>query len=410
MIRPIAISLSPNTQVDDLLLALRIIFSPWRWFKKDGLNEINGWFDKSFPDREVFLFNSARAALFELLKAAGIGENDEVLVQAFTCVAVPNSVVWSKAKPVFVDCDETFNIDVKDLEKKITKKTRVLIIQHTFGIPADIKKITTLAKKHNLFVFEDCAHSLGALVNGKKVGSFADAAFFSFGRDKVISSVFGGTAVVKNKMIASNLSNNYNSLVSPNWKWICQQLFHPIAFNFIILPLYNLGVGKWILVQLQSLQILSKAVYPEEKMCKRPVIFPAKFPNALAIFAFNQLKKLEAFNAHRQKIAKMYLRELKNIQGIVLPPKVDGAIWLRFPILTDKRQELLSFAKQNGILLGDWYDAVTPKESLDCIGYVKRSCPKAEEYAQRCVNLPTYPLLPIKDVKRVIQLIERFSK
>ena len=120
-----------------------------------------------------------------------IGEGDEVLVQAFTCVAVPNSVLWAQATPVYADIDATLNIDPIDVEKKITNRTKAIIVQHTFGIPADMDALVALAKKHNILLIEDCAHSLGATYKGKKVGTFGDAAFFSFGRDKVVSSVFG---------------------------------------------------------------------------------------------------------------------------------------------------------------------------------------------------------------------------
>src|SRR5581483_4013141 len=112
--------------------------------------------------------------------------------QAFTCVAVPNSVLWTGAKAIYADIDETGNLDPKDLEKKITKKTKAVIIQHTFGIAANMDAIQKVLKGKKIILIEDCAHALGASYKGKKLGTFGEFAFFSFGRDKVISSVFGG--------------------------------------------------------------------------------------------------------------------------------------------------------------------------------------------------------------------------
>ena len=127
-------------------------------------------------------------------------------MQAFTCNAVPNPVLWAGLKPVYVDCDEkTFNIDKEDLKKKITPRSRVLIVQHTFGLPADMDAISEICRKNNLILIEDCAHSLGAEYKNKKVGTFGKAAFFSFSRDKVISSVYGGMAVTEDHELTKKI-------------------------------------------------------------------------------------------------------------------------------------------------------------------------------------------------------------
>ena len=131
-----------------------------------------------------------------MIKSFDITYGDEVIVQAFTCLAVPEVVIWCGAKPVYLDIDESLNLDIRLLEKSISSKTRIIIVQHTFGIPAKIDMIKKIAQKHNIILIEDCAHSLGAKYNSQKIGTFGDAAFFSFGRDKVISSVFGGLAFI----------------------------------------------------------------------------------------------------------------------------------------------------------------------------------------------------------------------
>ena len=342
--KPISISLSPNTEKDDIDLALKLIFQPRLWKisinqqnqYKSAFQELEEEFKKYLGVKYAFAFNSGRSGLMAILEAMEIKEKDEILLQAFTCNSAVNPILNFGAKPVFVDVDETLNLDPEDLKKKITHSTssgraskiKAVMIQHTFGWPAKIDQILEICKKYNLYLIEDCAHSLGAKyspphqnfgVGVKKFcGTFGDAAFFSFGRDKIISSVFGGIAVTDNDEIGERLKNFQEKLDFPSNFWIFQQLLHPILTNYIVLPAYgiNSALGRIILGLFHILKILSKGVYKKEKKGKIPKYFPRKLPNALAILALNQLKKLERFNEHRREIAKFYENELKNTKFV----------------------------------------------------------------------------------------------
>ncbi len=406
--RPISIGLAPNLEFDDVILALRVVMQPWKWRDGNALGEIRKWFASRFATPHVFTFNSGRSAEFTILQALGIGPGDEVLLQAFTCVAVPNSVLWTGAKPVYVDIDEALNIDPVDIEEKITKKTKAIIVQHTFGIPGQMDKLVTLAKKHNLFLIEDCAHSLGATYKEKEVGSFGDAAFFSFGRDKVVSSVFGGVAIVKNAAIAEKFSTSYQKLSYPPVWWICQQLLHPILFS-LILPLYQSGIGKIILIIAQKLHLLSFPVYQEEKKGNKPSLFPTRLPNALGELVLHQLAKLERFNAHRQKCAAYFRKHLKNTQMVI--PEVPGSIYLRFPIVNKNAEIILQEAKKQGIVLGNWYHEYIAPQGVDmkAVYFDPTTVPHAIAAAQHMVNLPTYPTLSQMQVDKVIALVNTYG-
>ncbi len=404
--KPITISLSPNTESDDVRLALRTLFFPHAWKEGNATYKVEQWFCRYFSVDSAVSFNSGRSALLAILKAFGIGEGDEVLVQAFTCVAVPNSVLWAGATPIYVDIDDSFNMDPKEVEKKITKQTKVMIVQHTFGIPAQVDQLVQLAKKHHLILIEDCAHALGATYKGKKVGTLGDAAFFSFGRDKVVSSVFGGMAIINGKWKMENgkLEQYQKSLSYPSYFWIFQQLFHPIAFS-IILASYNILIGKILLLILQKLRLLSFPVYPEEKKGKQPSDFPAKFPHALAILLINQLKKLERYNENRKQVADFYRDQMSQKSDFKFTPEVGGAIYLRFPFLFSKSPQLIKKVRQQEIYLGNWYHNIIDPTGVDyqAIGYVFGSCPKAEKVASQILNLPTR--ISLHDAKKVVEAI-----
>jgi dTDP-4-amino-4,6-dideoxygalactose transaminase len=405
---PIAISLSPNTESTDVWEAMKILFQPCKWKKGKSIENAESWFKEYFKVSDAVSFNSGRSALMAILQTFNIGQGDEVLIQAFTCVAVPDPIIWVGAKPIYVDIDESLNIDSKLLEKHINSKTRAIIVQHTFGIPAKIEMIKKIAQKYNLILIEDCAHSLGATLDGKKVGIFGDAAFFSFGRDKVISSVFGGMAIISSKLKtqSSKLREFQKSLSYPGYFWIFQQLLHPIAFA-IILPIYNFYMGKLLLLVLQKLHLLSFPVYTIEKTGGKPPTFPAKYPNALAQLLLVQLKKLEKYNQQRRNLANYYFERLKSIPDIKLPVRVYGAIYLRFNILTKKSEEILKTAKGKRILLGNWYKQVVDPKGVDYekIGYEKGICPKAEEIANLSVNLPTYPKLTVENLNLIADML-----
>jgi dTDP-4-amino-4,6-dideoxygalactose transaminase len=267
---PVFISLSPNTQKKDFFLALKLLFQPHHWQKGRAIQKLENWFKKYLKVSTAVSFDSGRSSLLAILKSLNFKKEDEVLLQAFTCVAVPNSVIWAGLKPVFVDIDQTLNLDSQDLKRKITFKSKAVIIQHTFGYPSQIEKIKKICQKHNLILIEDCAHGLGAQYQGKKIGTFSDASFFSFGRDKVVSSVFGGLAVTNDQKIGKNLKKFQKNLKFPDKKFILQNLLHPILFALILPIYYFFNLGKFLLVLFQRLNLLNFPVDPCEKKGQKP--------------------------------------------------------------------------------------------------------------------------------------------
>lgn len=388
----ISASLSPNAESNDVTSALKMFCTPWQWKGGADIQFIEQWFERRYPKANAVSFNSGRSALLAILQAFNIGVGAEVIIQAFTCVAVPNSVIWAGAKPVYADIDSTLNIDADMIARKITEKTKAIVVQHTLGLPADMDKILSVAKKHHVIVIEDCAHALGGVYKGEWLGSLGDAAFFSFGRDKVISSVFGGLALISKKYQkeCGKLVDYHKDLPVPGNFWIFQQLVHPLVFS-LVLPLYNLGIGKAILVICQKLKVLSFPVYPEEKCAGRPADFPKKYPNALASLLRQQLEKIDRYNTQRQRIATFYYERLggnKSMRFLLYPT---DSIYLRFPVLVANPNSVMKRARQRGILLGNWYHNVIDPSGVDYtkVHYEKGSCPKAEEISKQIINLPT---------------------
>lgn len=410
--RPIFIALSPNVEKEDLLLAWRLLFSPQNWQSGRAVNQLETAFKEYFQTKYAVSFASGRTALWAVLKALDLKKNDEVLLQAYTCVAVPNAVLALGAKPVWVDIHpETFNLDDRDLKKKISSRTKAVIVQHTFGQAAAVEKIIDLAKRRQLLVIEDCAQSLGAKYRGQKLGTLADAAIFSFGRDKIISSVFGGLAIANQKRIGERLKKIQASLPLPSKFWIFQQLIHPLAFSLIINTYSLLGLGKGIHFLLRSTGFLSRAVYRQEKKGQMETGLMKKMPHALAVLAMKQFRKLVKFNRHRRKIARFYQRELQGLP-FELPLFSRDHVFLRYTIKTAKAVELIEFAKKRGVFLGDWYRPVIAPRGVEMsqVFYQPGTCPKAEETSAQSVNLPTHPSMTFQDARKVVKVIKYFCE
>jgi dTDP-4-amino-4,6-dideoxygalactose transaminase len=429
LFKPISISLSPNTEKDDVDLALKLIKNKKEW--KISVNQLTDQrqsastileeeFKKYLGVKHAISFNSGRSAFLAILSSLNLNKDDEVLLQAFTCNAVPNPIIWAGLKPVYVDCDgKTFNIDIEDLKTKITDRSKVLVVQHTFGLPADLDEILKICQENNLILIEDCAHSLGAeygstnspQANGKKVGTFGKVSFFSFSRDKVISSVYGGMVATNDDDLAKKIKEFQQKIDYPSDFWIFQQLIHPVLMNYLILPIYPI-FGKYLLILLQWFHIFSKAVHWKEKRGKKPGYFPKKLPNALAVLALNQFRKLERFNQHREEIARFYYGNLKDSK-FELPPEFTDRkqIFLRFTLKNKKAHEIIKKAWKKNILIGDWYDKViAPHDTkLDKLKYDNGSCLVAEELAKETFNLPTHINISPKNAQKIVKFLKKYG-
>ena len=417
MFKPISISLSPNTEKDDIFLALKLLFQPQHWKARENNSLlIEERFKEYLGVKHTFSFNSGRSALMAILDSLRLKDKDEILLQAFTCNAAVNPIIGAGLKPVFVDIDDSLNLDLEDLKRRITPRSRVVMVQHNFGWPARIEEISKVAKENNLFLVEDCAHSLGAEFKNRFCGTFGEAAFFSFGRDKIISSVFGGMAVASNEKMGERLKEFQEKLDCPSNFWIFQQLLHPILMNWKIMPAYAIHsfLGRIILGAFHRLSVLSKGVYKVEKKGEIPPQFPKQFPNALAILALNQFKKLERFNAHRREIADFYEKELKGF-NLPLAKSQEGIkpTFMRYPVLINKETDnILRESRKRRIYLDDaWRKSVVIPSDTDIrkMKYISGSCPKAERVAKSILNLPTHINISKREAEKIVEFIKEYG-
>jgi dTDP-4-amino-4,6-dideoxygalactose transaminase len=359
---------------------------------------------------KVFPVNSGRSAIYLILKAAKIGKGSEVIIQAYTCNSVPNPILWTGAKPIYADIDpETLNIDPKDVEKKITNKTKAIILQHTFGRPGPIEALLSITKKHDLLLIEDCAHSLGATYNSNQLGAFGDAAILSFGREKVISSLAGGAIIVRNERLVKPIVDLVSELQSIPLKRMTHEFFNFFTWRLLLRRIYFRGSGLRFIRGLNKHDFFNVVTSQREKIGEKPAWYPAKMPNVLAEIALEEFEQLDRYNKGRREIAQAYLDNIKNPRFKVLADH--EGVYLRFVVLHTEAEEIHAEARKRRFWFGNWYNTPVYPKGIDeeKLGYSRGACPNAERCAKETINLPNYLGMDINQAQEVVDFINNYK-
>lgn len=303
-------------------------------------------------------------ALMLSLKALGVGEGDEVLVPSNTYIATALAVTYTGAVPVFVEPDiRTYNLDPAALTAALTDKTRAVMPVHLYGQPCDMEPIMAFARAHGLFVVEDCAQAHGARYHGQSIGSFGDAAGFSFYPGKNLGALGdAGAAVTKNAALAEKIRalGNYGS----DYK------YHHI---------YQGNNSR--LDELQAAFLLAK------------------------------LPHLARMNEERRRIAARYLAEIHNSR-LILPYVLPGTepVWHIFAVRCQRRDELAAFLADKGIGTNKHYPIPMHLQGAYAgLRIPKGALPIAEEISATELSLPMYYGMTDEEVSYVVDALNQFA-
>lgn len=299
---------------------------------------------------------SGSAALDLSLEALGIGKGDEVICPSHTFAATAEAIIHRGAKPVFVDIDEgTYNIDPKLIEKKITKRSKAIMVVHLYGQPADIDNIREITQKYDLFLIEDAAQAHGAMYKGKKVGSFGEVACFSFFPAKNLGCYGDGGAVITSD----------------------ENLMKKIAC------LKDHGrVGKYEHVQVGCGERLD---------------------NLQAAILRVKLNKLDDWNQKRIKIARAYDKALSGKYVVPKNQKDSKAVYYVYTLRHKNRERIQKKLEKKGISTGVYYP--TPlhlQKAFAYLNYKKGDLPITEKVCSEIFSVPIFPFLNNKQLKYII--------
>jgi len=361
----------------------------------------------SCNEERVFLYWKGRVALYAILKSLDLKKGDEVIIPAFTCVVVPNAIIYAGLKPVYVDISPaTYNMDVNLIEKKITSRTKVIICQNTFGLSSDLESIILLAKKYNLFTIEDCTHGFGGFYNGKPNGSNCDAAFFSTQWNKPFSTGIGGFLVVNNGTLLDRLKDVEKQKIKPelieklllNLLLVFRKYFVNKYTQFFLvnvyrfLSRYNLTVGSNRGEELNSINM--------------PIDYYKDISRVQINKGIKSLRNIFRLNELRKKDAFQYTKYLKSKnKNHVEENDFANHIFLKYPLLVKDRDLFFELAQKSNINLGDWFlSPLHPvRDKLNQWGLIRNEYPVASSIAEKIVNLPT----DIPEPSEVIRFLEK---
>ncbi|UOF88968.1 DegT/DnrJ/EryC1/StrS family aminotransferase [Fodinisporobacter ferrooxydans] len=310
--------------------------------------------------------NSGTSALHMLIRALGIRDGDEVITTPFSFVASSNCILFERAKPVFIDIDEkTLNMDVTQIENKITERTKAILPVHVFGQPANMDEILKIARKYNLPVLEDACEAIGAKWNGKLAGSFGTAGVFAFYPNKQVTTGEGGIIVTDDEELAA----------------VCYSL-------------RNQGRGN-------DVQWLSHI----------RLGFNYRLDEMSAALGTAQMKRIEEILKKRQQVAAMYLEKLRDIPEIILPT-IDARAemsWFVFVIRFIEgiqRNQMMEGLLKRGIGCRPYFTPIHLQPFyVEQFGYQTGDFPVTERVSQSTLALPFYNRLTEQEVDQVIRAI-----
>lgn len=360
----------------EIAAATRVLSSRWL-----TMGEVTRQFEERFCEqlgvKNALAVSNGTTALHLANLVLDLGPGDEVIVPSLTFVATVNSILYTGATPVFADVSgpNDLNISPEDIERKITPRTRAIMVVHYAGYPCDMPRIMAIARQHDLYVIEDAAHAPGAGIDGQSVGMFGDCGCFSFFSNKNMATGEGGMLVTRRDDLAAKIkllrSHGMTSLTLDRYKG------HSFSYDVVALG-YN---------------------YRVTEIC-----------SAIGLV---QLEKLAANNQRRASLVAYYRSALADVTEVTVPfdQHFGTSAFHILPILLPPgadRQAFMNFLKERGIQSSIHYPPV--HRFTYHRQYVRAGdlLPLTEELAGREVTLPLYPALTEQQVDYIAASIRQF--
>jgi perosamine synthetase len=361
-------------------------------------------------EADQFYFSMGRVALYALLRALKVGPTDEVIVPVYTCPAVIEPVARLGARAVYCDIERaSFGLCPDALERALTEKTKAVVIQHTFGVPARLDELMKAARDRGVAILEDCCHVSSSSYHGAPLGYLGDAAFYSHDWGKPLPIGGGGVAVVNSPSLLEGFKRVYSEFVAASF----------VDEARIVARTAYLAAHKWMRILLPSIagKLRSREAAqpngdasPGSKLRRE---YGKRMPRSLE----HRLRYVQRNSAVRLSARKWTISGYEagfrsiGIECFRSPEGCDLALW-RYPIFAADKSKLLAEAARYGASVADW--GTVPLRLLTNGSSDRRSrrcCfPVAEEVARRVVTLPIREARDGAEVDRTLEFLSGMKK
>ena len=367
-------------------------------------------FERTFADfigaRHAIMTPSARYAFYLLLQAMGIGADDEVVMPGLTYFAIPSIAVTAGVRPVFADVGlSTHVLDPAAFEAAITPRTKAVVPTHLYGTPCDMDAILAIARRHGVRVIEDCAQSTGARFRGQRVGNLGDAAYYTFGLTKNITSLSGAMITTNDDAIAAHCREQMDTSAYGDTKKAAKEALtglammfatHPLLYPWTLHPVLRVGnaLGKDPIHEPFG---EPEVLYPEI-----PGSFRKSRPRAVqAAVGTKQVERIEELNGARQRNGRWLDEHLRDIPGLLLPSYPEGAqpIYMSFVVHHPRRDALMAALRARGVDTTTGY--MNDCSDHELFPAYRRPCPNAAATKREQVHLPVHPRMDERDLRHM---------
>jgi dTDP-4-amino-4,6-dideoxygalactose transaminase len=381
---------APTYTYSDLLRSLS------RCFQGNINDNLRSRLARLYKVKHIFLVNSARVALFALLKA--YNRPGGVLMPAYNCIVVPEAVQYAGYYPVFADIDySSLSMTTDAMMKSISSDITVILATHLFGIPCDVDEILRIAQQNEVLIVEDAAPAVGAKFGGQLVGSFSDAAVISFQSTKVISGETGGALLTNDDELAHKVDCVLQAAIAPEdcWRSFAKSVARKVVTSSWVYPATQLGY------RILRDERMYEIVAPHTELPSSFLALCSSFSSALVLI---QLDRLDWNLSRRRKLSQIYQDELSEHPRLILPfiPENCSPAWIQFPILVDDRRAFYKHMQRNGVDLS-WTYRYSCADSFGLDGF-----PNAQKAAKTVLGLPTYPSLTDEHAQYICNVARKY--
>ena len=362
------------TDENDIKQVSNVIKRGMDWAIGPEIEKFESSFAQYIGRKYCIAFNSGTSAGHAALIALGINAKSEVIVPSFTFISTANWPLMVQASPRFADIEmQTYGMDPKDLESKISKKTKAVIPIHYGGLPCKINEIKEISNKNKFYLIEDAAESFGASLNGRKIGSFGTVSIFSFAGNKILTTGEGGALCTDSKELYEKIK-----LIRSHGRQLHSGYFSSMQDH----DYFSLGYN-W------------------------------RMSSITAALGLSQLDKIEKIIEMRRNNAKYYQSKLKNIKEISLQEELPGFkhVYQFYPILlrnSTVRTKLMNFLASKGIMTRVFFKPVHKTMFFSKIGYGSLNLPNTEKISKQILALPMFPTLQKEEIDYIIDTITKF--